>query len=188
MKTLIRLILAIIVLAYPFVIYFGLLYFKFWQVALVVMVVAILRLSVINVQPSKHFKMGFIGAVLLLLFAVLAMIFEQQVWFKIYPIAISVTLFYVFASSLWTDKSMIQRFAEIRETNIGPEKQLYMQKLTSVWCGFFVLNAMFSTYTLLFSSDKQWMLYNGLISYLLMGALGLGELLYRHLVVMRRLP
>ncbi len=82
---------------------------------------------------------------------------------------------------------MIQRFAEIREKDITPAKQSYMRKLTLVWCGFFVMNALISFYTLWFGSTKLWMLYNGLISYILIGVLVLGELLYRHLAVMKRL-
>ncbi len=179
--------LASIILAYPFVVYFGLLHFEFWQVALFVIIIALLRLLVVKNQSANYLKIGFVGAGLLLFFAVMALILKQQVWFKFYPIAISLSMLYFFASSLWTEKCMIQRFAEIREKNITPEKQRYMQKLTKVWCVFFIANAMLSTYTLLFSSDKQWMLYNGFISYVLVGALGLGELIYRHLVVMRRL-
>jgi len=186
MKSVIRLILAIIVIAYPFVIYFGLMHFEFWQVSLFIIAIALMRLLLIKNQTSQYFKIGFVGAVLLLIFASLALILKQQVWFKVYPIVISLSLLYFFAASLWTEKSMIQRFAEIREKNITPEKQSYMIKLTQVWCGFFIFNALVSSYTMLFSSDKHWMLYNGFISYVLMGVLGLSELIYRYTVVMRR--
>lgn len=187
MKIMVRLLLGIIVVAYPFVVYFGLLHFQFWQVAVFVIVIAMLRLLVVKNQASNYLKIGFFGAVLLLFFAAMALLFKQQFWFKFYPIAISLAMLYFFASSLWTDKNMVQRFAEIREKNITIEKQLYMRKLTQVWCGFFIFNAMVSSYTMLFSSDKHWMLYNGLVSYILMGVLGLSELIYRHVVVLRRL-
>ncbi len=187
MLVLIRLVLAIVVLAYPFVVYYGLSYFEFWQVSLFVMFVALVRMLVLKDQASKLLKVGVFGAAVLFLFGVLALVLSQEVWLKIYPVVISLALCYVFAASLWTEKSMIQRFAEIREKDITPAKGSYMRQLTLVWCGFFVINALISFYTLWFGSTKLWMLYNGLISYILTGALVLGELLYRHLVVMKRL-
>ncbi len=186
MKLLIRLILAIIFIAYPFVLYFGLLHFDFWQVSLFIILIALLRLLVLRKQESSVLKIGFFGAIFLLFFSTIAWLLNQEMWLKIYPIAISLTLLYIFASSLWTEKSIIQRFAELREKDINATKQMYMRKLTIIWCWFFIFNALISGYTLFFLSTKHWMLYNGFISYLLMGMLGLGELTYRHWVVMRK--
>lgn len=81
---------------------------------------------------------------------------------------------------------MIQRFAEFKEKNITKAKQDYMKKLTLVWCGFFAINALVSSYTLLLGTLEQWVLYNGLISYILMATLAVGEMAYRHAVVLKR--
>ncbi|MCB1582393.1 MAG: hypothetical protein R3E90_10885 [Marinicella sp.] len=185
MSLLIRSVLAVIIIAYPFVVYFGLLHFQFWQVALFIVVLALFRILLLKNRPTAILKTGIIGAVVLLFLALLAMALEQALWLKIYPVAISLLLLFFFASSLLTSKSMIERFAELREKNITKEKQHYMRNLTKVWCGFFVINAMVASYTI-FQSDKIWMLYNGLISYLLMGGLLIGELFFRHLVVLKR--
>ena len=186
MVLLIRLFLAVIVIAYPFVVYFGLIHFQFWQVTLFIAVIALIRLAFYSRNNSGMMKTGIVGAFLLLLFSLLAMLLKQQLWLKIYPVAISLTLLYFFAASLQTPKSMIERFAELKEKNISEQKKNYMRKLTLIWCGFFILNALIATYTI-FTSSKTWMLYNGLISYVMIGLLITIELLYRHLVVLKKL-
>ena len=54
--------------------------------------------------------------------------------------------------------------------------------MTKVWCLFFVFNGVVSIYTV-FASLEVWILYNGLISYLLIGGLVASEVAYRHLIV-----
>jgi uncharacterized membrane protein len=54
----------------------------------------------------------------------------------------------------------------------------YTKKVTKVWCVFFLANALISLVTV-FLSDEIWALYNGLISYVLMGVLFLGEWIVR---------
>jgi len=51
--------------------------------------------------------------------------------------------------------------------------------VTQVWCGFFMLNGGIALATALWSSFEIWSLYNGLIAYLLMGTLFVGEYLVR---------
>jgi len=58
----------------------------------------------------------------------------------------------------------------------------YTRRVTQVWCGFFVLNGSVALVTALWASDATWALYNGLISYCLMGCLFAGEWLVRRKV------
>jgi len=55
----------------------------------------------------------------------------------------------------------------------------YTRKVTIIWCGFFMLNGVLALLTTLYASDRIWALYNGLISYCLMGLLFAGEWLVR---------
>ena len=55
----------------------------------------------------------------------------------------------------------------------------YTRTVTWVWCGFFAVNAGIALWTALATSLETWALYNGLISYGLMGLLLGGELLVR---------
>ena len=74
---------------------------------------------------------------------------------------------------------MIERFARLAEPDLPPEGVIWTKKVTIVWCGFFVVNAVIALGTVLFTSTKIWVLYNGFISYLLMGVLLLGEYFLR---------
>ncbi len=181
-----KILIGIIFFAYPFIVYYGLLNFALWQIAAVIAVLAAIRLFLLKDNNSQLARIGFYGSIILLLFSVLSIFLKQLGWLKLYPIVISLFSFSAFFSSLFSEKSMIQRFAEIREKNITDRKKKYMFKLTIIWCGFFILNAVISLYTFFYASLKEWTIYNGLISYLLMGSLFIGELAFRHLVLTRK--
>jgi uncharacterized membrane protein len=191
MSLLVKVLFALLFALYPFIIFFGLNQFNFGQLALIVSIMALARIVWLKlfVKPghsAETFNVNsgaIFTALLLLLFAVMTAFTDQILWLKLYPIAVSLTFFLIFASSLSTDKCMIQRFAEIREKNIDAQKQRYMIQLTKVWCGFFIFNILASLFTLLFTSMEVWTFYNGLVSYLLMGTLVVFELIYRHFVV-----
>ena len=74
---------------------------------------------------------------------------------------------------------MIERFARLQEPEFSDTAIAYTRKVTMVWCGFFVLNGSASLYTALFTDMATWTLYNGLIAYLLLGLLFIGEYLVR---------
>jgi uncharacterized membrane protein len=56
---------------------------------------------------------------------------------------------------------------------------LYLYRLTALWAVFFALNGMTAVWTITVSMEV-WTLYNGLISYFIVGALIGGELLFRN--------
>jgi uncharacterized membrane protein len=74
---------------------------------------------------------------------------------------------------------MIERFARLQEPHLSETAIRYTRQVTIVWCVFFVLNGSIALYTALFCEMKTWALYNGLIAYVLMGALFAGEYLVR---------
>jgi len=61
----------------------------------------------------------------------------------------------------------------------------YTRKVTIMWCAFFVANGLAALATALWASNEVWLLYNGLVSYLLMGALFAGEWLVRRRIKAR---
>lgn len=195
MSKVLKVLFTVLFALYPFIIYFGLKQFEFWQLAIVLGGLALVRILWLHNNQDKResrqpfdFNSGAImSACLLLVFAVLTAFTNHALWLKLYPVVVSLTLFITFAASLKTKKSIVQRFAEIHEKNITVEKQRYMVKLTKVWCVFFVFNMLISLFTLFYASLATWTLYNGLISYLLMGSLFVGELAYRHWVVIPKI-
>jgi acyl-coenzyme A synthetase/AMP-(fatty) acid ligase/3-hydroxymyristoyl/3-hydroxydecanoyl-(acyl carrier protein) dehydratase len=79
---------------------------------------------------------------------------------------------------------MIFRFAVLWDKTLRgslAEKRVeaYCRKVTLVWCLFFVINGGIAVFTVFFASDALWSLYNGGISYIVMGILFGGELMVR---------
>ena len=88
---------------------------------------------------------------------------------KLYPIVVNFLIFLTFFLSLFSEETIIQKFAKIAEKGILKEPvKIYTRKLTYIWCIFLFLQFLLSIITC-FMSDKIWMIYNGCLSYVLLG-------------------
>lgn len=103
---------------------------------------------------------------------------------KFYPVLVSAVMLALFGYSLWQPPSMIERFARLQQADLPAQAISYTRTVTWVWCGFFIANGAIASATV-FMSDQIWALYNGLISYVLMGLLMAGEYLVRRRVQKR---
>lgn len=90
---------------------------------------------------------------------------------KLYPVMVSLVLLGVFGYSLWHPPSVVERLARLQEPDLPPQAVRYTAQVTQVWCVFFLANAVVSLATACWGTDAQWALYNGLLSYVLMGLL-----------------
>ena len=92
--------------------------------------------------------------------------------------------FGAFGITLFQPPSMIYRFALIQDKSIphspGRNKiAAYCRKVTLVWMVFFVSNGTVAAWSIFSGSDAFWAVYNGGISYILMGVLFAGEFIIR---------
>lgn len=99
---------------------------------------------------------------------------NSALFLKLYPVAVCATFLFFFATSLVSPPSIVFRFATMQDKSIlkSPHKarvERYCKTVTIVWCAFFVLNIAAAVYTAFFCSEKIWSVYNGGISYLIMG-------------------
>jgi uncharacterized membrane protein len=101
---------------------------------------------------------------------------------RAYPVAISLAMAAVFAASLRYPPTVVERIARLSEPDLPPEGVVYTRQVTGVWVGFLLVNAAISLWTAIWGSLDQWALWNGLLSYLAMGALFGGEYLVRRVV------
>lgn len=131
-----------------------------------------------------------LSSALFLLAGLLCFIFDSDKFLKLYSLGISFTLLFVFGSTLFFEPNMIFRFAMMMDKRIkgsSYEKNVekYAKKVTIVWCCFFVLNGTAAGFTALYDfgspelNGKIWSIYNGGISYVLMGLLFAVEFLVR---------
>ncbi|WP_338867081.1 hypothetical protein [Myxococcus stipitatus] len=176
MKHLRPALLAVLSLAYPLLVYSGLGRFEPRWMALPLVGMAVIR------AVATRERVWLVTAAGALVLAGASMLGNHALPLKLYPVLVNAMLLSVFATSLVYPPSVIERLARLREPELPPSGVAYTRKVTQVWCGFFVLNGGIALATAVWGSDAAWALYNGLISYGLMGLLFAGEWLVRRRV------
>ncbi|EON20099.1 hypothetical protein C265_09551 [Cupriavidus sp. GA3-3] len=169
--------LGALMLCYPVAVYVGLQYWPPRMVAL--LLVALLALRLAAVRHAGWRPLALAAAALAL--AVFAS--GEAMPLKLYPALVNAVLLAVFGWSLWRPPSVVERIARLREPALPPSGVSYTRKVTVAWCLFFSVNGTLATGTALFASDRVWALYNGVIAYVLTGAMFAGEWLVRRQVM-----
>ena len=85
--------------------------------------------------------------------------------------------------SLWTAMPLVERLARLREPNLPPEGIRYTRNVTHIWCSFFIVNGSIALLTVMKGDMQLWTLWNGMIAYILMGTLMATEWLIRQRVM-----
>lgn len=172
-------LLALLTLAYPFLVYWGLTQFDVRLLALVLLLLFFLRLVLMDRSSQSPLRFAGSLAAGAVVLCGLAFAANDPQFFLFYPVVVNGVMLAGFAWTLRHPPPMIERFARLREPDLPQEAVAYCRKVTLVWCGFFVFNGTISFITVLLEDRQWWMLYNGLVSYLLIGLLGGTEFLIR---------
>lgn len=164
-------------LLYPFLVLLLLDRLGPYPMLLLVGALAVLRLAlpVARRLPADLVLAPLVAAAVVGLVAML----DAEFALRLYPVLMNVVLLHVFARSLWTGPSMIERFARLHEPDLDAQGVRYTRAVTMVWVGFFALNGLVALGLALFGSWLAWASYTGGIAYLLAGLLLLGEFLVR---------
>jgi uncharacterized membrane protein len=172
---------SIIIIAYPFAVYAGVTLFGIGGAAVFIALLFLLRFFLPTVSGSLSQQghtvrlMAAAGFVM----AALSLVMNDAKWFRCYPVAVSLLLLGLFGYGLFRPPSMIERIARLKDPDLPDAAVRYTRKLTFVWCLFFLFNGLIALYTALAATLEVWTLYNGFISYILIGALLLGEYCFR---------
>ena len=158
---------------YPLAIYFGMGRFEPRWLALLLLAIALLRAALAR---ESIWLVAAGGAAVLVAASMLS---NEGLPLKLYPALVNAVLLVVFGVSLRHPPSAIERLARLTDPDLPPAAIAYTRRVTQVWCGFFVFNGAMALYTALYATDAAWALYNGLIAYVLMGLLFVGEWLVR---------
>ena len=182
-----RALQALLWLAYPLLIYFGLECFEPRYVALLLALTLLLRRR----RDAARLLAGLTRVDRAVLVALLALagitaLTNSEMLLRLYPAAINLGLLLLFGVSLRSPPSMAERFARLSDPDLPPAGVRYTRRVTQLWCAFFVVNGSVAAFTALLASRATWALYNGLIAYLLIGALFAGEWLIRCRLFPRR--
>jgi uncharacterized membrane protein len=169
---------------YPFLVLAGLLYFKASPRLLSLCLVLVLLGAVLAFGGERggfnRVRFWATSGILTALIAALLITGSAGVM-KLYPVLMNLFLLGSFAFTLFRPPSMIFRFAllakrSLRDDPKRREAEAYCRTVTVVWCCFFFCNACIALITAFWASDLVWTLYNGLISYILIGLLFFGEM------------
>ena len=112
---------------------------------------------------------------------------ESVLFLEFYPVLVSVSLLAFFGFSLWKKPSFAFRMACLGDKRLAqsPERpfvERYCDRVTLAWCVFFVFNASVALATVWVGDTKIWSLYNGLISYILIGVFFAAEFMVRKMM------
>lgn len=86
----------------------------------------------------------------------------------------------LFGHTLWSPPSLIERLVRLQYPEFQPGIAEYLREVTWVWTLFFAVNVVVCAALPVLAGQSVWALYTGVLVYLLMGLLGVGEWFYRH--------
>jgi uncharacterized membrane protein len=174
----------VVLVAYPLLMYVGQSRLGASWLALIFIAVCALRLAALRFGQAARLA-GAVGAPQLTVLGSAIALALVSLWrgssdaLLYYPVAVNLALLLVFATSLLWPPTIVERIARAWHPDLPAHATPYLRRVTLAWCVFFVANGAAALYTATSASFETWALYNGLIAYLLIGAMFGGELLLR---------
>ena len=184
-KSVLIVISSVIAVLYPALVYYFLVIRGISLRHLSLFIIAFALVAFIAATSKK--KSLFHGSIILFGVGILCFIINSSVILKFYPLLMNIILLVSFGSTFFLRPNMIFRFALMQDKSIkgslGEHKvKSYCLKVTIMWCVFFVLNGSVAAWTIFSGSDVIWSVYNGGISYVLVGLLFAVEFIIRKIV------
>ena len=167
-----RIVLAVAIACYPLMMYWLLEHVTNAALVGLFGLLIVLRLLLIPKLSRTALSLGLVA---LLGFCTIALFDAQLSALKLYPVLINLAAAGWASYTLIHPPSAIERLSRSMGMTIEGPAIPYTRRLTGVWLGFFIINAAIAAYTALAAPVSTWALYNGLISYVLIGLLLLGE-------------
>ena len=135
---------------------------------------------------KKNWRM-LVSSALLLAGGTICFFTGRAIFIKFYPVVMNCVFLFAFAYTLFFPPNVCFRLACFSDKTLSSSVaarrvEKYCKKVTALWCGFFILNGIAATATVLSKSDWLWSLYNGGISYAIMGLIFAVEFLIRKAV------
>ncbi len=163
-------------IAYPLLVYLGIRHDMVWVAPAVFSAIYLAQSFKAKKTAQKLYKASIAIALLL------GAYYLQTITAKVLPVLIQLMLMYFFGRTLLKGKgpSFIESFVRLEFPEFPPGISEYCRQLTIMWTLFFGFNAIICIVLAIWGNDEWWALYNGLIIYLLVGILMIGEYIYRH--------
>jgi uncharacterized membrane protein len=130
----------VLLLAWPFIIWFGLRYNSLQWLLPLMAVMLVLRLRQVRQKagPMRFVMQSVALAGIVLCIASILLKTHQLLLF--YPVVVNIVMLTVFGGSLWTAMPLVERLARLHDPHLPPEGIQYTRRVTQVWCLFFIIN------------------------------------------------
>ena len=126
-------------------------------------------------QQNRDSGVFLVWSLLMLVSLIAIAVSDSIVALQLYPVVMSVGFLLLFLYSLAVPPSMVEKIARLNDSDLPDAGVRYTRNVTMVWSVFFLLNGAIAAFTVWMGDRALWALYNGLIAYLLMGALMIAE-------------
>ncbi len=179
----VKIIGAVISICYPVIVFLSLAVFHF-PIRVVALSIMALAAALFLFHQKKSSRAT---PLLMALVALLVLVTGSERILRFYPVLVNLVMLLTFLLSIHGQDSIVLTFAELADRRIKRHPARgsigrYCRKVTMVWCIFFVMNGTIALITTLCPSQGLWVIYNGLVAYILIGGLFMGEFAVRQLV------
>lgn len=173
-------------LAWPFVVWFGLTHNSLHWLLPLIALLLVLRLHQARRKAGPMRVVMQSVALVGIVLCVASTLLKTHQLLLFYPVVVNLLMLLLFGGSLWTAMPLVERLARLRDPQLPPEGVRYTRRVTQVWCLFFILNGGIALFTALRGDMRLWTAWNGVIAYMLMGTLMAAEWLVRRRVIKRK--
>lgn len=171
LTALLKVLTIVAITAYPLAVWFGLTRWGMQVLAPILLLMFTVRLFVVRSKIKQQLWLGKALALTGIILSLASWGLGKTQWLLFYPVVVNILLLTLFSYSLFRPPSIIERLARLTEPELSPLAVAYTRKVTLVWCVFFVINGTLALVTCLYGDMHLWALYNGGLSYLLIGSL-----------------
>ena len=158
---------------YPFVVFVAL------EKSIDMRFLALMLLAVAGISLSRNRNIWVFLCILSFAFGLL--IYKNEIFLKMYPVLMNLGMCFIFALSL-RGTPLIEKFAKKMGYNLDDKQKEYTKHVTCAWAIFMMGLAIISLITV-FLSNKVWVIFNGLISYVLIASMMGVEFVIRKRVI-----
>lgn len=178
-RILLGILFTIISIAYPMLIYTAIKYQVLNYLIVFIAFVFFIRFLCTRNVDSTMAVAGRYSLACACLLCVFTLVFRKLELMFYYPVIVNAILFIVFTASILGKRPIITVLAMLKEKELPPFAISYTRRLTIFWAVFFVINGLIALYTAIINDLKVWTLYNGFISYILIGIIFTAEFILR---------
>nr|WP_287859762.1 hypothetical protein [Klebsiella sp.] len=179
------LLTGLLLLAWPFLIWFGLAHNSLHWLLPLMALLLFLRFRQTRRQAGPLRIVTQVVAIAGMTLCIASYLLKTHQLLLFYPVVVNAVMLAVFGGSLWSSMPIVERLARLREPALSDNGVCYTRRVTQIWCAFFIINGGIALFTALRGDMSLWTAWNGMLSYLLMGTLMAGEWLVRRRMIKR---